>query len=203
MNKNLADFAADLLQRPLLPGDGLHMAAIEMVEKSPGISLPEPLKEFYRLVGSHPLFMHSFQHFSSPSELLLKDDKLIFLRENQDVCYWSVGINNSELPVYQTTDPDSNEWFEEEINLNDFLALMLYYQYIHANNTRQQTISVTHLTTGLEKQQFLNERFPGFTKVASHNGLVIYDHPQKLLWYFTDEAGEISEELHEITKQPL
>lgn len=194
MNSNhLTDAAQNLLSRSLLKSEGLLPTIIAAAEDRLGIDLPVPLRELYQLMGNVPLFMQGFQQIYKPDELLLQDGKLIFMEENQGVCYWGVGIDASSLPVYQYTE---GEWYEEETALEAFLVITLYYQYLQVNSHRQRVISLAHLQDLQQKQQFLEGYCEGMVRIADHNGLVIYENPQKLLWYYSPETEELCELLN-------
>lgn len=190
MSIDIITIAQNLLGRRLTAGDGLPCTAIEQAEQALSIVIPAPLKELYVLIGNLPLFMSSFQHIYQPGRLRLLGNKLVFMEENQHVCYWAVNKDEESMPVYQSTSIENDQWHEEEINLPDFLALILYYQYVQANGYRQHTVDSRNLNPLIEN----------CTKVADHNGLVIYDHPQKVVWYFSDEYGKPAEEIYETGK---
>ncbi len=198
MNHCLTDAAQNLLSRSLLKSEGLLPATIATAEERMGIDLPVPLHELYQLVGNQPLFMQGFQQIYKPDELLLQDGKLIFMEENQGVCYWAIGTDFNNLAVYQCTDLNEGEWYEEEIALEAFLVITLYYQFLQVNSHRQRVISLTHLQGKQQKQQFIDDYCKGLTKIADHNGLVIYDHPQKLIWYYRTENEGPFEEICEL-----
>ncbi|MDR3286868.1 MAG: SMI1/KNR4 family protein, partial [Prevotellaceae bacterium] len=129
--KTLKEIAESILTRPLKKEDGLTFSEIEEIETDLGIKLPNILREFYSLVGGlDMLFINSFECFIKP---YIKNGMLVFLEENEGLCYWGVKmqkLSNSQLNVYMCTDVEQNntEWVSEEVTLDGFLSMLLYYQ---------------------------------------------------------------------------
>ena len=128
MDNKIRTIAENILGRHLTEKDGMSISKIEVVEKSLGLKLPTALRDFYLLVGNIDAFMSSFEQFIEP---YIKGEMLVFLEENQGVCYWGVNIRDTENEtVFQCTDleTDNPEWHSEEVTLTDFLTILMYYQ---------------------------------------------------------------------------
>ncbi len=123
--ENFAGIAAWLLGRPPNAEDGVPEAELAAAEQRLGHALPPALREFYRTVGRQPAITQSFERFAGPDKWTVSEDKIVFLEENQGVCYWAA---DDRSKVYQTADLDDPEWHEEEEGLAEFLRVLLYYQ---------------------------------------------------------------------------
>jgi hypothetical protein len=71
-------------------------------ERTLGQVLPEPLTEFYCLVGNLPQFTSAFEEFAVPEQLRDVDGLLMFLDENQGVCSWGVDAQGRVFQCVQT-----------------------------------------------------------------------------------------------------
>lgn len=193
MKSALNEIAKSILGRNLKPKDGMSIEAITSLEHSLAIELPNELKDFYLLVGELDIFMTSFQEFIEP---YLKDDKLIFLQENQAVCYWAIDIKNLDnKTVWMSTNIESSapEWYSENVNLYDFLKILMFYQSAQGGYPNGGAVYESNFTDRKEYLNFLEEVTHSYTKVVDHNGLVIYQQATKLIWYFTDREGNIED----------
>lgn len=190
----IKQIAEKLIGRSLTNADGYDIASIKEVEAKLGQGIPEQLKEFYTTIGKLDIFMSSFQRFIKPEDLFYEDGKLVFLEENQAVCYWGISTENSEKDplVYQAQNIDNAIWNSEEILLSDFLKMMLYgqcaeggYQFSGAiyDMDRHELFEFTEQLT-----------ITNWQKVVDHNNWVIYENDRKLIWYFTDDNGDLSED---------
>ena len=119
---SLKAIAQELLGRAVKAEDGLEPEIIAQAESALGSPIPQPLKDFYLFVGNLPLFMDAFQQFALPEQIVKEAGLLIFLDENQGVCQWGVDAENR---MFQCQDDDR---YDIKLELEPFLALMLYYQ---------------------------------------------------------------------------
>ena len=176
-----------LLSRRMTQSDGSAPAEIEKAEKRLGLSLPQPLKELYLAAGNNDMLMRSYNEFHSLEELEIIDSKIVFASENQGVCWW--GVDPGENPrVYQQSE-EGGEWWDEEADIQRFIALLLYFQCAEGGYEYGGTTDIAddRLTELLETEQKL---------AVSHNGLVIWHKPECLTWYFTDKNNKISGDIY-------
>ena len=191
IDNKIRTIAENILGRHLTGEDGMSISKIETVEKSLGLELPTVLRDFYLLVGNIDAFMSSFEQFIEP---YIKGEMLVFLEENQGVCYWGVNIRDIENEtVFQCTDleTDNPEWHSEEITLTDFLAILMYYQCAQGGYEYGSAVDESDFDSKEKYLQFLADVTTDYEKVVEHNGLVIYQNGEKLIWYFTDEQGNL------------
>jgi len=109
--------------------DGITLKQLELREKELNIILPNALKEYYNTVGNISLFMDGFNHFATPNEWQIVDNKLLFLEENQAVVYWAVELKEP-FKLYETTNLSKPIWDKVSYSLEGFLEMMLYFQTI-------------------------------------------------------------------------
>ena len=175
----MVETAEKLLGRSLVNNDGINIKNIEEAEYILETNLPKYLREFYLNIGGLKLFTQSFERFFYVDELYFRDNKLIFLEENQNVCIWGININEDNPIVYQNAD---NEWYSEEIRLSEFIKIMMYYQcaqgYENAKNIILDKIELAKIIIGMEK-------------VVDNNHLIIFWGNNVLLWYYTDDENKI------------
>ncbi len=193
MERTIKQVAEDLLGRALTENDGMSAVEIEQTEMSLELTLPKILRDFYLLVGNVEMFISSFECFIKPT---LEGDKLVFLEENQSVCYWATdALNTENETVYVCNDlaTDSLEWYHEEVTLNEFLRILMYYQCAQGGYEYVSAVYECNFDSREKYVKFLADAIKGYEKVVEHNGLVIYWSPRKLLWHFTDENKNMAD----------
>lgn len=184
---SLAERAAWLLGRALVPADGATPAQCEAAGRALGFSLPPALREFHLAVGRMPQFMHGFQRFAAPDEWWLSDGKLVFLEENQGVCHWAADADGR---VYQAGDPHGGPWEAEDVDLAEFLRVLLYYQmaqggYAYCGMRADAQIATAEAADALVAQM-------GGRRVVEMAGLRIFVvADQVLVWYLHDAQGRL------------
>ena len=174
----IKEIAARLLGRQLEATDGID---IKPAEERLGISLPQALADFYLSVGNNKTVTSSFQRFAGINELYYTDNKLVFLEENQGVCYWGVDLITEK--VYQCTN-EGGEWYYEGLALSEFLELILYYQFAEGGYEYAATLDDTE-----DIKAYL--AVLDWDKVVDHNQLIIHYNHDKLIWYFTENPETV------------
>ena len=200
MDSKIRTIAENLLGRHLTEKDGMSISEIETVENSLGMKLPTVLRDFYLLVGNLDMFTSSFEQFVEP---YIKDEMLVFLEENQGVCYWGINIRDTENEiVFQCTDIEINnpEWYLEEVTLTDFLITLMYYQCAQGGYECGSAVYESNFDSRENYMQFLTNITVDYKKVVEHNGLVIYQNGGKLIWHFTDEKGNLADTIFVSTR---
>lgn len=190
----IRQIAEKLLGRSLTNNDGFDVEIIKNAEAKLGKAIPVILKEFYITVGKLDIFMSSFQRFLKPEDLFYEDGKLVFLEENQKVCCWGVDKESKEDDplVYQVQNTDNAIWCSEEILLSDFLQMIMYGQCAEGGYAFSGAIYDMDQD---ELQEFIEEiTTNNWQKVVDHNNWIIYENDRKLIWYFTDDDGNLSED---------
>ena len=178
----------------------MNISKIETVENSLSLKLPSVLREFHLLVGNLEMFISSFEQFVEP---YIKDKMLVFLEENQGVCYWAINIQDSENEtVFMCTDFDTDklEWYSEEVSLTDFLVILMYYQCAQGGYECGSAVYESNFDSKENYMQFLADITVDYKKVVEHNGLVIYQNGGKLIWHFTNEEGNLADTIFVSTR---
>ena len=121
----LSDTLARLLGRPVSAEDGLPEEELAAASHRLGCQVPPALHAYYAAVGRRADLMAGFQRFAPLQDLECLGDKLLFLEENQAVCWWAT---DAQRRVWQTTDLDAPDWHEEDLGLDAFLHTIAYYQ---------------------------------------------------------------------------
>jgi hypothetical protein len=200
MNSKIRTIAENLLGRCLTETDGINISEIETMENSLGLKFPLALREFHLLVGNLDMFTSSFEQFVEP---YIKDEMLVFLEENQGVCYWGLTIHNIEnAMVYMCTDIEAKktEWYSEEVMLTDFLTILMYYQCAQGGYECGSAVYESNFESKEKYLAFLTNLIVDYKKVVEHNGLVIYQREGNLIWYFTDEKGNLEDTIFVSTR---
>ena len=200
MDSKIKTIAESILGRHLAKKDGLSISEIETVENSLGLKLPAVLRDFHLLVGNLDMFISSFEQFVEP---YIKGEMLVFLEENQGVCYWGVNIHDTEsFTVYMCTDMEAEnlEWYSEEVTLTDFLIILMYFQCAQGGYEHGSAVDESNFDSRENYIQFLNDITVDYKKVVEHNGLVIYQNSGKLIWHFTDDKGNFADTIFASTR---
>ena len=200
MDSKIRIIAENLLDRYLTEKDGISISEIEAVEKLLCVKLPAVLRYFYLLVGNLDMFTSSFEQFVEP---YIKDEMLIFLEENQGVCYWGVNIRDTENEtVFQCTDIeiDNPEWYPEEVTLADFLIILMYYQCAQGGYKYGSAVYESNFDSRKNYVKFLVNITVDYKKVVEHNRLVVYQNGGKLIWHFSDEEGDLADAIFVSTR---
>jgi len=200
MKNEIKYIAESLINRDLITEDGMSISEIENVEKKLGCKIPTILKEFYNLVGNLDMFMSAFQDFPEP---YLLGEKIVFLEENQGVCYWGINKDNvSELPtVYVCTDIETEnfEWNSEDVNLREFLNIIMYLQCAEGGYEYGSAVYESDFENRETYEKFLSDKTVGWEKVVDHNGFVSYQKGDKLIWHFSNSEGKMEDTLYAST----
>jgi hypothetical protein len=174
--------AEKLLKRPLEKDDGINIESINEIEFIIDTKLPKSLKDFYINIGNNKLFTRSFEYFLDIDKLYFKNNKLVFLEENQEVCIWGINTNEDDPIVFINAD---DEWYSLDIKLSQFIKIMMFYQcaqgYGNVENINLNNIS----------EETKLKIFNGMVKEVDNDNLIIYWKDNILLWYYTNEQGEI------------
>jgi hypothetical protein len=182
--ENFAATAAWLLGRPLTAEDGVPEAECAAAEQRLGLRLPAALREFYLAVGREPAITQSFECFAEPNEWMVSDGKIVFLEENQSVCYWAA---DSQSKVYQTADLDEPEWQEEAHSLPEFLRVLLYYQMAQGGYPFCGMIPGEEFESPAGVLDFIAGK--GGRQVVDSDGLKIFRAgDQALVWYLHEDG---------------
>ena len=128
--ESISEIASRILRRSLKDDDGVPARQIKEVEDRLGLTLPVPLRDFYRYVGSNPLFMTAFEQVVPIEDLAAENGLLVFMEENQGVVSWALRFVDSheEDPMVFQVDPVNCAEIHRELDIDAFLKLMLYYQ---------------------------------------------------------------------------
>ena len=178
--------AAWLLGRPLTTADGVPVAKCEAVQQRLGRALPPPLQAFHCAVGAVPQFTSAFQRFASPDECMLRDGKIVFLEENQGVCWWAADVQGR---VYQAMDLDAGPWEEESVDLAEFLRVLLYYQMAQGGYAQCGMRADAAVSTAADADALIAQMNAqrGARPVVDMSGLRIFAvAEQVLVWYLHD-----------------
>ena len=183
----ITEIAESLLGRKLSTKDGISHKSIEKAEVELNIKFPEGIKNYWLTVGNIDLFNISFNEFYELDELELTGSYLPFIIENQGACEWAFNVDdkNSNPKIYQSADYDSDTptWYEEDVTLDEFITIMLYFQCAEGGyEFGGDTNNVDAIET------ILKEVESTWKKVVEHNGLVIYQNNQVLIWYLLENG---------------
>jgi len=126
--------------------------------------------------------MESFQRFAAPEQCEIDDGRLVFLEENQGVCFWGAKIAGDRSTVWQRANEDS-PWYSEDVELEEFLRIVLYYQCAQGGYGHAAAV-------GLEQPELLELLAARWEKVVEHSGLHIYWQPDVLIWWL-GQANDI------------
>lgn len=213
MEGNIQHTAEEILGRALYSQE--QMAAQEVTNKTQHLNSPLPmaLQAFYMAIGKASLFMQGFQHFLLPEQLYVIDDKLVFLKENQEVIYWAVDLKKPAL-VYQTTnlfiENEPIQWYQEALPLPMFLNWMLYFQCLMADGYLHQqtssgfeyfaTLDLTTYPANTIAQQLIAE-LSQWTKSIKNEEMTVFWRKESIVSCVFDEQGRVNGTVYLCTKE--
>lgn len=165
------------------PEDGVSNEEIERTEKVYEFHLPKVLREFYLMVGNHKAINYSHNRLLSVDSLEIEDNKLLFYKGHQGICYWAIDLSdikkgNPPVWIGQLIEgQDELEWYLDFETLSDFLLVMLCWQSVMGGlHYVGLTDKVEETVTQIVKNNFspleFEENFSGF-QVFTGKGKVI------------------------------
>lgn len=197
MNKS-KEIAEKILGRELLQSEGIDTNLLEVTEAKLGIKIPQSLKDFYLAVGNLYYFTDAFNSFAKLDQLYIIDGKLMFLEENQGVCYWGLDLKDG-ITIYQTQDEE--KWYAEPEKLDEFLKTVMYYQAANGNPSIKYSTEgeytlcymtkISNVLIDNNRADFIIELEKHWEKVVVANGLIIYWHKKGLIWYYINDQNNI------------
>lgn len=160
---------------------GVTEDKIRECEQKLGHQLPEALRKLYLVAGLDPTLMSSFNRFAPIDELVIRDQKIIFVEENQGSSWWGVEIEAHNPKVFKQNGVGGNWIKEKEPTLEQFLGMLIYTQCIQAG---YKYCGITGLSGG----SLYNILESEWEKVVDYNGLHVYWQTGALIWSI--EFGE-------------
>lgn len=213
MEANIQNTAEEILGRVLHSQE--QMTDEEVTNKTQHLNIPLPaaLQAFYMAIGKVSLFTQGFQHFLLPEQLYTVDDKLVFLKENQEVIYWAVDLKKPQL-VYQTTnlfiENEPTQWYQEALPLPMFLNWTLYFQCLMADEYLHQqtssgfeyfaTLDFTTYQANTAAQQLIAE-LSQWTKSSKNEEMTIFWKEGSIVSCVFDVQGSINGSVYLCTKE--
>jgi hypothetical protein len=98
------------------------------------LTLPEPLKDYYITLGKHDEFMDADYHVYPLSDLIIKDDALVFCEENQGLAEWGIQLININLPNPQVSGRNAGRtrWVHQSLQTTSYLINLACWQAVMA-----------------------------------------------------------------------
>jgi hypothetical protein len=96
-------------------------------EKRLGLALPPALRDNYLLAGAAAENREHNRLFA-PEELVVEEDRLLFMEENQGVVTWGAALGRgprADPVVWQRVNGDRPEWYSEELTFSAFIIASL------------------------------------------------------------------------------
>ena len=121
---------ADLTGVPLTEADGLGDEAVVRALAQHGLEVPRALADYYSVAGRHPI-NRQHNRLYPIAELEWRDDRLVFLEENQRVAFWRLPrteVGRADPVVWQAPNAGPLEWVPEGYRLSQFLMAMWRWQ---------------------------------------------------------------------------
>lgn len=107
------------------PEPGFEDSIFTAVENRLHITIPEPLKDMYRVFGNQMDFLDAQYHIAMPDDLSVNGEVLVFVAENQFACLYGVHLPTL-TPVYMDYASDTAQQLDQ--SLTDFLLFLLGLQ---------------------------------------------------------------------------
>jgi hypothetical protein len=171
------------------------------------LQLPASVSEWYSRSDAVSL-LREYSNDDAPLEPsqfeLVSDDKLnfiVFMYENQGVCWWAYVADDSEdPPVYINLDPPPNKWFLHAETFSTFI----YTRVFDFWNCRDSQLGISGSGDPLSEDtlQRLQSRYKeeprthGWTSGTQYRfsrpgrRIVIWDSPKQADWHFSADTSE-------------
>ncbi len=96
------------------------------------LTLPEPLKDYYITLGKHDEFMDADYHVYPLSDLIIKDEALVFCEENQGLAEWGIQLININLPNPQVSGRNAGRtrWVHQSLQTTSYLINLACWQAV-------------------------------------------------------------------------
>ena len=107
------------------PEPGFEDSIFTAIESRLHVSIPEPLKDVYRVFGNQMDFLDAQYHIAMPDDLSVNGEVLVFVAENQFVCFYGIHLPTL-TPVYMDYDSETAQQLDQ--SLPDFLLFLLGLQ---------------------------------------------------------------------------
>jgi hypothetical protein len=121
---------AELFGEPLVVADGLGDEAVATALGKRRLAVPRALADYYVVAGRHRI-NREYNRLYPIRELEWRDDRLVFMAENQEVAFWGVPraeVARANPVVWQAPAAETWEWFAEEYRFSQFLMAMWRWQ---------------------------------------------------------------------------
>ncbi len=134
--------------------DGCSISEIEEAEKHLGVTLPDPLRDYYLVAGRENRINQFHNRLISLEKLWIDAGHVVFMEENQWVVFWgvrAVGATQTDTAVFQGVNGRDKgiEWYPESESCGMFLNVMAIWHgsfggaaahtavgYVDENSTR-------------------------------------------------------------------
>lgn len=130
------------------------------------ISLPKALYEYYRVAGTQSQLSSTFNRLLPPSDLVISQERLVFMEENQAVVCWGLPIKHSEdNPIVEQAlniNGDFSDWHSEGVRCADFLLANLYWHASFGGGLEYSAIALTDA----DLKEKLDTTFPLLSQIG-------------------------------------
>ena len=136
----MPDFAAqyrevyDRFGCPLGQTHGMAVSILDNAADRLGVAIPDALRDYYFVAGNERRFNRSLQTFLHPSKWFLDQRHVVFLQENQAVCWWGVSVKSrgaKDPMISQGVHyDDAIAWHKEHHKCSNFISVLLHYQAV-------------------------------------------------------------------------
>jgi hypothetical protein len=114
---------SEFCSAPPEPDEGLGDDAVRAALAARGLTIPAALSDYYSLAGRH--WINENHDLLLPIEKLeWTGDKLVFMEENQAVCFWGIDradLGEADPMVWRADNEEPIRWQSENRRLSRFL----------------------------------------------------------------------------------
>jgi hypothetical protein len=124
------ELVQQLLGRKLKRSDGISVSEIKKQERKLGGSLPEAMRDYYRVAGRLDELNKFNNRLFDLDELEIEGEYLLFMEENQVVVLWGIKKTDAkpDPEVLQRVNLDHAEWYSEKLTFSQFMIRMYKWQ---------------------------------------------------------------------------
>lgn len=177
---------------PLGPADGYDEQSILAAANRLKLAFPPSLREWYALAGRRADVWSHQDHFLSPEELRIEDERLVIYVENQSVVSWAIPLEDmthDDPPVFVSDPQDSEDWIEESPAVSMFALsqMLLNVKFaestLYSANGEATRGSMIAIRRNYERLGLPDLNWPpGPTRIYGGQDLVIETNGESWIW---------------------
>ncbi len=184
------------------PADGYDEQSLSAAEERLHLRLPPSLREWYGLAGRRADVWSHQDHFLSPEDLRIEDERLVIYVENQSVVRWTISLEDiasDDPPVFVSDPEDSETWIEESpaVSMFPLSQMLLNVKFSESTsysaNGEATRGSLIAIKRNYQRLGFPDLNWPGATRFYGGQDLLIETNGDTWIWVSGKSSATFSD----------